>query len=383
MSRIDAGRRLGAAVVAVSLAAFAQAALAASAPLALKGPPSPVHPFPLWYQDASAPGVKLEPCLDPTRCVLPATSVAGGALDTAAPFVYPTNFPSKVIYGYANIDMPVFDQRSQKVQARGLTYTAQLLATFATPGAADPGPQVWTEISFVTNVTFPPSTTYTITHPYGVFTLDSDAFGNLCLSRNQGGRNPCNIRFPAAIVSRTPFDGVLAQNPSADPNDATLGTFLRQAIGAPAGFMGDGVSRGGITGSPVGQNFIRIEGPGVGTSPGDGCPGGIADCIEVGGAPPKNEGFVVAGKIFNPLGGPATQFWITDALTATPAGTIPRIDFSGTAGVPQLLTIRAVDANGNVDPNYTGVVSLASSDPPATVPLTAALSGGTGTFTVT
>jgi hypothetical protein len=389
---VEMASRSGRAVRAVTVLAAAivglgsQTALAANAPLVARGPLSPVHPFPLWYQDASAaPGVKLEPCLQLTGCVLPATGLSA-PLDTAAPIRFPNNFPSTAVYGYANVDVPVFDQTSGKLAQRGLSYTAQLIATFgALGGNFDPlGAQVWTQINFVTSATLLPNQTYTIAHPYGTFTLATDAAGDLCQNRNQGGRNPCDIRFPAALAALTPFDGVLSANPSLDPNDATVGTFLKQ-VGAPAGSLGDGVTRSGISGSPAGQNFIRISGPGVGTSAGNACSNGLTtDCIEIGGAvPPKGQGFVVAGRIFDPAGGATTQLWITDAATASPGGAQPRIDFRGVAGVPQTLTIHAVDVNGNITAGYSGTVALTSNDPLAAVPLTATLTGGTGTFTVT
>ncbi|HEY6891861.1 MAG TPA: hypothetical protein VI300_28935, partial [Solirubrobacter sp.] len=363
-------------VLAVACLAGAPHAVAANLPFAFRGPLSPVHPFPLWYQDAN--GVQAEPCLEATGCILPATGVSG-AFSTAAPVAYPSNFPTNLVYGYVNVDVPVFDQSSGKVQPKGLTYTAQLTGLF-NAGVAS-APVVWTEISFVTTGPgqFRPSQTYTIDHPYGSFVLASDATGDLCANRFQGGRNPCVIRFPAAPAAGTPFDGVLGANPGTDP---ALGTFLAQ-VGAPAGLLGDGLTRSGITGSPVGQNLIRISGPGVGTSAGLACTNGlVTDCIEVGGAnPPKGQGFIVAGKKL--AVGPTTQFWITDPATASPAGTIPRSDFATTAGTALTLTIRAVDVNGNLTAGYSGSVLLHSNDPGAVLPAAATLTNGVGTFSFT
>ena len=58
--------------------------------------------------------------------------------------------------------------------------------------------------------------------------------------------------------------------------------------------MGDAASDHKVTGSPLGTNFVRIEGPNVNpSSTVDGCPdvvGPIADCLQT-------DLFVVAGKL--------------------------------------------------------------------------------------
>src|SRR2546430_15354915 len=56
-----------------------------------------------------------------------------------------------------------------------------------------------------------------------------------------------------------------------------------------------------------------------------------------------------------------------------------------TAGEPFSLTVRAVDAIGNVDPTYTGTVHFATNDssPDAVMPPDSHLTNGEGTFSAT
>src|SRR2546430_12532702 len=56
-----------------------------------------------------------------------------------------------------------------------------------------------------------------------------------------------------------------------------------------------------------------------------------------------------------------------------------------TAGEPFSLTVRAVDAIGNVDPTYTGTVHFATNDssPDAVMPPDSQLTNGEGTFSAT
>src|SRR3954466_2367818 len=137
VSRGPGGR--GGALVAFAIALVTSAAPAANPPLAARGPISPVHPLPLWYQDSN--GIKLEPCLDATAqtgfpngyCGL--TSGAGlalvttlnptGSLDLTRPISYPDNFPATVNYGMVNLEVPVGGN------THGFIYTTQVMGTFA------------------------------------------------------------------------------------------------------------------------------------------------------------------------------------------------------------------------------------------------------------
>ena len=328
---------------------LAAPALAANAPLAGVGPVSPVHPLPLWYQDAA--GVQLEPCLDastPNCALATGAGLDGHGFNPLLPIVFPTNFPDPINYYQLNTELPLLGN------SRGLIYTANLQASFTGTSAA---PTVFTQIRFVTAVNLTPNSSYTITHPYGVFTLTSDATGRLCPS----GAKACSIIFPNPAPIGV-FNGVLIANPSINPNDATLGAFPSMVV-PPTGFVGDGAGRSLITGSPTGNNLVRIVGPGIGTNASFPCSVSGTNCIE-------NRAFTVIGKRFSSSGGTAA-FLLVSGLAA------------GSAGAPQTVTVRAVDVNGNTASTYAGTVHFASGDPQALLPADAHLTGGTGTFSVT
>jgi hypothetical protein len=68
-------------------------------------------------------------------------------------------------------------------------------------------------------------------------------------------------------------------------------------------------------------------------------------------------------------------------------GPATRLSLSGippvlAAGASASLTVKALDANGNVDTAYSGSVRFSSSDPSADLPVPSALTGGTATFRV-
>ena len=92
-----------------------------------------------------------------------------------------------------------------------------------------------------------PNSTYTATHPYGVNTYQTDDLGTI--RRGDGTEDigcetsPCD--FSLALSSRV------------------LGAFLKKETGAPAGYLGDAITPHPVTGSPTGNNFVKIEGPGL------------------------------------------------------------------------------------------------------------------------
>jgi hypothetical protein len=97
-----------------------------------------------------------------------------------------------------------------------------------------------------------PSTDYTITHPYGVGVWTTDANGDL-LKRDRAaardqvgcGSTPCDFD----IALRTPIGPFLKWDPAESA--------------PPAGYTGDGSTPHTVLGSPTGDNFIRVEGPGL------------------------------------------------------------------------------------------------------------------------
>jgi hypothetical protein len=92
-----------------------------------------------------------------------------------------------------------------------------------------------------------PSAPYTVTTPYGTMNLTADALGAAKFTQDAGCvLPPCNLT--ASIVG-------------------SVGPWLRwdsTAPAPPAGYIGDFAVLHAVTGSPLGTNFFRIDGPNVG-----------------------------------------------------------------------------------------------------------------------
>ena len=239
------------------------------------GPVSATNGFPDWYRDTN--GVDLMPCNDPQD------KFCGGAVaapDNTAPITFPDNFPDEFFYMAADAD--------------GLTSAGgnSVLASYDLEGAFANGPVtngdqiVFTRIRYRINAGLQPNTDYKVTHPYGTDTVTSDDTGALFVTQDVG---PVPGDFSAAIKGRVgPFLtwAPNAQNPADVP---------------PAGYIGDGVTPHAVTGSELGTNFVRIQGPGIGGAAGSTNPnpcnttgansysGPVLDCIQT-------NNFVLVGK---------------------------------------------------------------------------------------
>ena len=130
---------------------------ASHAALTAVGPVDPATTFPAFYQDST--GLSLAPCFD-NNGFCANTMVAAPGFDPALPLAIPLNFPGEGFYFFASAGFP--DPK--------MIYIAALEFSFAN-GVVRAGDQVtFARIRF-TNKTSPVGT-YTITHPYGVDTVD-------------------------------------------------------------------------------------------------------------------------------------------------------------------------------------------------------------------
>ena len=211
--------------------------------------------YPLWYKDAD--GLSLELCR--SRAV--STLVAGapgapaymctllpepGIYDDTLPLVFPDNWPPEMFWFLAEATIPAVGNSGYELDA----YVAGLEAAFAAENPVDGDQQSFARIRI--RVSVPRAGTYTITHPYGVETVNVTT----------PGRRAINITRDIGIGAPGNFTGAL---------NGALGPFI-QGVGAPYTavnpdtgttdtFIGDPNRPEAIKGSPFGTNFIRIDGP--------------------------------------------------------------------------------------------------------------------------
>jgi hypothetical protein len=263
----------GAVAIAAPTGSFTSSTAAPNPGLVAAGPVNGTFGFPDWYRDTN--GTNLAPCWDAQdpNC--------GGAVptpDIAAPLSFPDNFPDEFFYSNAAAD--------------GLTASGGngVLAEFALEGAFGAGPPkandqiVFTRIRYRINGGLQPDTAYKITHPYGTDVVRTDPGAtNLFVTQDVG---VAANDFSQALKGRVgPF---LRWDKSVDPQ-------------APLGYLGDGVTPHAVTGSDLGTNFVRVEGPNIagpaGTTNPNPCPttganaytGPVLNCIQT-------NNFVVIGK---------------------------------------------------------------------------------------
>jgi len=191
------------------------------------GPVSETDGFPVWYKDDT--NRKLEFCVDqsdPLCGFLP-----GDVPDETKPLSFPENWPSEIFYFLAGSSATFPGGGS-------IAATLGLEATFVN-GEPVAGDQiVFGRVRFV-GKGLEPGRAYTITHPYGVDRLTSDADGSLKFVEDVG---IAAGQFGEALNSR-------------------IGPFLRwdPVVGpaAPAGYLGDPNVEHVITGSPYGTNLLK------------------------------------------------------------------------------------------------------------------------------
>jgi hypothetical protein len=231
------------------------------------GPVHDVNGFPVWYSDKN--DIDLEPCIDARDPNCGAVPVP----DPSQAPTFPGNFPDEFFYYDATADPALVANGGNKV-----------LAEFALEGMFLGGvttgndQTTFERIRFRINGGLQPLATYTISHPYGTDKVKADDAGGLFITQDVGA---------------TP-------HMFSDPLAGRVGPFLT-AVNPPAGYpdptkyIGDSATPVDVTGSPVTQNYLRIEGPGIGGGPTatnpNPCPGFTPtnDCIQT-------TKFVLTGK---------------------------------------------------------------------------------------
>jgi hypothetical protein len=128
-----------------------------------------------------------------------------------------------------------------------------------------------------------PNGVYTVTHPYGETQFTAGPDGNLV-----GGARAAQREEIGGVEGN--FDATLA---------TSIGPFLRwTGTDAPPGYIGDGATPHTVDGSPTGNNWIRVSGPGL--------PDVVTDPVtgEVSGGL-FSDLFTVEGKIAGPTPPPS------------------------------------------------------------------------------
>jgi hypothetical protein len=309
---------------------------ASAAPVPPVGPPShlkavgPIsgeNGFPVWYKDSN--NVSMGLCLngaDPLCGFLP-----GDIPNPDLPVSFPDNFPDESFYQLAGstITLPT----GPAVLVNGLE------AAFSSAAPADGQQIVFGRVRI--RITAPQEGHYKVTHPYGVdeFDVTDVATRNINFVEDTGIGAPGD--FTGALKSRI------------DP-------FLRWDTGffkGPDGssYLGDPNVEHKITGSALGTNYFKIEGPNIG---GPGINVVTNDLFTIQGKVATNAGVAPQSVTYTATG--ASGGYVDVFASSQPE---QAIQVSG-AGI-STTTLKA-----DVDGRYFGRVAYSGSNPPATVTVT-------------
>src|SRR2546425_9567690 len=244
-------------------------------------PFGPQASLPLWYGDGT--GLRLQPCQLATAPCLVIPGLAGGP----ANFVSPNG---EVFYWVAQSTLTTASHPLGAPCAAAPCPTSSSLLMMGVEGAwvPAPGPDVFNRVRFRIGV--PQTGTYTVTYPYGTKTFDVAAL----TVQNQGKDINDTTDSGAFATAAAPANFALATGPCPAGGCVTGGPggpfepFLQwdaTAPAAPAGFLSDGVTPPGVTGSPTLNNFFRVQGPGIRPTPIDpatACPAPLTgpDCVQ-------------------------------------------------------------------------------------------------------
>jgi hypothetical protein len=214
-------------LAAVALISGAINARPAHAALTAVAPVNPGTGFPDWYQDAT--GLKLQPCLDG----LPLCSAARAEL--VAP-------DGEGFYWRAQGDVSIDGGTAKMALAQEAAFLD--------------GPITFGRIR-VTIVGARANTTYSVTHPYGTLTVQTDGLGKGRTSTDFGcGATPCD--WNAALRTPTaPFLHWDASAPAPQPGYIGDAATPHRVIGSPTGFNAFRVARG-VTAATT--NLLTVEG---------------------------------------------------------------------------------------------------------------------------
>lgn len=305
--------------------------------LAAVGPVDPDNGFPVWYRDSN--GLAVGQCTDPKDplCGI----IANPGFDPAAPVVFPTNYPMETFYMLAASRIPLGAGASAD-------FTAGLESSFATKTAPAAGQQI-TFGRVRIRIDAPTAGHYTVTHPYGVDEFDV----------TQGGNRSINFTEDVGVAPGA-FTGALASR---------VNPVLTWDTGPVTGangdaYVGDPAVPHRVTGSALGTNVFRIDGPDIG---GPGVNSVSTDLFTLSGKIAKNFGVDAGRPTYTRTsadGGFVDVFATSvpgEAITATLPGATPTtLSTDGAGQYFARLTFTGATPPGRVTVTNT-------SDTPATV----------------
>lgn len=260
------------------------------------GPVDPGTGFPAWYQDSSAGGLRLELCLEgPPLCTNARDAFVGSAPDGEAH------------YWYAEAQT-----MTSPLNQGEIVFRSAVVAAFGVAAENGCEPRACAERTFslieiaAEAGTLIPGGIYKITHPFGTSTITANSSGGITreIGREEIG---CFSNPPTECEWEVVQSG-------------RVGPFLVWDHGAgapPAGYVGDGTTFHTVTGSPTGNNLVRITGPELG----DGL---------------SSDQFLIVGKVSPSSTPPPGQAGVNPD---PPSITVPS-HRAGVASPPQLVTIR-------------------------------------------
>jgi hypothetical protein len=297
-----------------------------SPPTRLKavGPVNPDNGYPTWYKDSSNLSVGL--CLDaenPLCGFLP-----GDVPDPSQPISFPDNYPDEAFYMLADATLAL--------PSGAAVLTTGLESAFSTAGPEAGGQIVFGRVRI--RITTPTIGHYKVTHPYGV-----DEFDVTSLETR-------NINFVEDIGVGGPGDFTGALKSRIDP-------FLRWDTGffiGPDGasYLGDPSVAHRVTGSSLGTNFFRIEGPNIG---GPGVNVVTQDLFTLQGKVATNAGVAPTSVTYtrtSPTGG------FLDVFASSQPDQVIEVSGSG---------VSTTKLRGDSEGRYFGRVAFNGSNPPGSV----------------
>ncbi|MCQ4347454.1 Ig-like domain-containing protein [Pseudomonas stutzeri] len=257
--------------------------------------------FPLWYQDHN--DLALELCrsraVGPSGGYLCTLIPEPGVYDDRQPMVFPSNWPSELFWFLAETSLPNSGINNYSLEV----YVAGIEAAFANELPRDGDQQAFARIRIRAAVPNNRTGTYTVTHPYGVETVNV----------TQGGRRAINLTRDIGVGEN--FTGALngAVGPFLSRADGQRLTAVNPDTGETETFIGDPAVPTRVVGGRNDVNYVEISGP-AGTI--------------------RTELFALSGKLFDRNALPPTPVEV-ERSTYSRTGSGSRISvFARTPGVP-------------------------------------------------